>query len=143
MGNFLTAVDIPVGVWHWMRRRALRRKLQQHVQTILGMDLGIERPVHPQFSKERVFARANSAPNNRNAHSRKFRLNRRDRARQSIEIIRRSFAKRILLVRCPKVRRKLLHKLRWLVDPVEPLDRRCQLYLGEFPKPLSSLLGGK
>src|SRR5690349_15067085 len=105
-----------------MRLRALRSKLQQHFQTILRVDLGIESAMRPQFSEERIFARANSLPHNRNANSRNFRLNRRDSARQAVEIVRRRFAKCILLVGCPQMRRKLLDKLRRLVYPVEPLE---------------------
>src|SRR2546430_3572042 len=145
MGSFVASVDIPMSERNRICFCALRGESQQRLQTILWIDVRVISAVRPQFSKKRIFAGAGTGAlsHDRDADPRNFWLSRRHCIRQPIEVIRGGSAKRVLLVRCPKMRGKLFDKLRGLIYPIESFERGIQLNLRKFAEPLGPLLRGK
>src|SRR3989441_4919384 len=96
-----------------------------------------------QFAKERFVIDNHSLTHDSNSEPRHRRRFRRHRRPHTIRVIERRLAKRIHLMRSPKVRRELFYKLTRCVYPIKVFELRGKTDLCEFLKPVLYLFCGE
>ena len=131
----LASVDVPMAVSRRMRFGSRGDRIQQHVQSVLGLDAAEIGAMRAQFSKQRSIVRGHSLADNGDPEPWQCGEFRRRCRTQAVAVIKRSFSKRIHLVRGPKVRRELFHELRGRVHPIRMFESGRKTNLLKFLKP--------